>query len=134
MRVAPTQQVTVTPTQPSGASGMGALSQKIDELIRQSKDAKRKGKQKSALAAAKKQYKAYRKKALANVKSENKAIRKREAAKINKLPKGRRSDARNKLKIALKKRVDAVKTKLPTKVETSGELRNMLSRFRTLRV
>ena len=93
MKVAPTQQVTVTPTQQSSAAGMGNLSAKIDELLRRSKESKRKGKAKSALSGAKKQYREYRKKALANVKNENKDIKKREAAKINKLPKAQRAAA-----------------------------------------
>jgi hypothetical protein len=134
MKVAPTQQVTVTPTQQSGAVGLSGLSAKIDELLRASKESKRKGKQKSAYAAAKKQYKAYRKKALANVKAQNTDIRKREVAKINKLPVKQRSAARKKLKEALKARADKVKTELPSKVQTPGQLRNLMTAFRTLKV
>ena len=136
MKVAPTQQstVTVTPTMQSSAAGMGNLSAKIDELLRRSKESKRKGKAKSALSGAKKQYRAYRKKALANVKNENKDIKKREAAKINKLPKAQRAAARKKLKDALKQRLDRVKQRLPGKVQTSGQLRNLMASFRTLKV
>jgi hypothetical protein len=118
----------------SSAAGMGNLSAKIDELLRRSKESKRKGKAKSALSGAKKQYRAYRKKALANVKNENKDIKKREAAKINKLPKAQRAAARKKLKDALKQRLDRVKQRLPGKVQTSGQLRNLMASFRTLKV
>jgi len=134
MKVAPTQQVTVTATQQSGASGLSGLSAKIDELLRASKESKRKGKQKSAYTAAKKEYKAYRKKVLANVKAQNKDIKKREAAKIKKLPVKQRPAARKKLKEALKARADKVKTELPSKVQTPGQLRNLMTAFRTLKV
>jgi hypothetical protein len=132
MKVAPTQQVTVAASRP--AANLGGLSSKIDELLRASKESKRKGKQKSAYAAAKKQYKEYRKKALANVKAQNKDIKKREAAKIKKLPVKQRPAARKKLKDALKQREDKVKKELPSKVQTPGQLRSLMGAFRTLKV
>ena len=134
MKVAPTQQVTVTPTQQSSAAGMGGLSAKIDELLRRSKEGKQKTKNRSAYTAAKKEYQAYRKKAMNNVKAENKAIRKRESEKIKKLPVKQRVAARKKLKAALKAREDKVKQRLPSKVQTPGQLRGLMSAFRVLKV
>ena len=39
-----------------------------------------------------------------------------------------------KLKEALKQRLDRVKQRLPGKVQTSGQLRNLMASFRTLKV
>jgi hypothetical protein len=134
MQVAPTQQVTVTPTQQSTSSGMSGLAGKIDELLRNQRDAKRKTAKKKAYSSAKKTYKSYRKKAMDNVKKENKEIKKRETAKIKKLPAKQRAAARKTLKEALKQRVDKVRKQLPTKIETSGQLKGLMSAFRTLKV
>ena len=103
-------------------------------MLKAAGESKRKGKQKSAYAAAKKQYRDYRKKALANVRAENKGIKKRESAKIKKLPVKQRPEARKRLKAALQKREQAVKIKLPAKVQTPGQLRGLMQAFRTLTV
>ena len=68
------------------------------------------------------------------LKQENKTIRKREAAKIKKLPAKQRSQARKRLKEALKKREAQLQAKLPSKIQTPGHLRSLLSAFRTLKV
>ena len=59
---------------------------------------------------------------------------KREAAKIKKLPAKQRPAARKKLKEVLKAREDKVKKQLPTKIETPGQLRQLMTSFRTLKV
>jgi hypothetical protein len=128
----PTQQVTVTAASP--AANLGGLSAKIDELLKESRESKRKGKAKSAYTAAKKQYKAFRKKTLANVKTQNKEIQKRETARIKKLPVKQRAAAKKKLKEALKERTDKVKRQMPSKIQTPGQLRNLMAGIRTLKV
>jgi hypothetical protein len=134
MKVAPTQQVTVTPTMQASQAGLGALSSKIDELLKASKESKLKKKRTSAYSAAKKQFKAYRTKALANVRAENTSIKKRELVKINKLPVKARAAARKRLKEMLKARVDKVKKKLPSRIKTPGQLSSLMQSFRTLKV
>ncbi len=133
-RSAPTQQVTVAPGTQGAVAGLGALTQKISELLAKTKDAKLRKTQKSAFSKAKKEYGQYRKKAMANLKAENKEIKKRESAKIKKLPTKDRVAARKKLKEALKERTDKLKKQLPGKVSSPGELRNLMGRFRTLKV
>ena len=134
MKVAPTQQVSVTPTMQASQAGLGALSSKIDELLKATKESKLKKKRTSAYSAAKKQFKAYRTKALANVKAENASIKKRELVKINKLPVKTRAAARKRLKEMLKARVDKVKNKLPSRIKTPGQLSSLMQAFRTLKV
>ena len=68
------------------------------------------------------------------MKAQNKDIKKREAAKIKKLPVKQRPAARKKLNEALKQREDKVKKELPSKVQTPGQLRNLMGAFRTLKV
>ena len=82
----------------------------------------------------KKQFRDYRKRAIKKVKDENKLIKKRELAKIKKLPVKERPDARKKLKTALEQREDKVKTSMPTKIQTPGQLRSVMQQFKTLRV
>ena len=113
---------------------MSGLASKIDELLRNQRAAKQRKKAKSAFAEAKRQYSAYRKKALANLKQENAAIKKRESEKIKRMPKKDRVAARKRLREALKARTDKLKKKLPGKVSTPGEMRNLMSSFRTLKV
>ena len=132
MKVAPTQQVTVSA--PGQSAGVLGLASKIDELLRLSKKKKAKTQANKAFMGAKKQYKQYRKKALSTVAAENKDIAKKERARINNLPKTERAAARKKLKDALKQRVDKVKSKLPAKIQTPGQLKNLITSFRTLKV
>jgi hypothetical protein len=127
----PTQQVTVAS---SPAANLGGLSAKIDELLKESRESKRKSKQNSAYTAAKKQYREFRKKTLANVKTQNKEIQKRETARIKKLPVKQRAAAKKKLKEALKERTNKVKRQMPSKIQTPGQLRNLMSGIRTLKV
>ena len=136
MRVAPTQQstVNVTPTLQAGGSGMGGLAAKIDELLRNQREAKKKTKAQKSFTAAKKQYSAYRKKAMANIKEQNKQIKARENAKIEKLPTKDRPAARKRLRGALKKRLDRVKQDLPGRVSTPAQLTQLMKGFRTLKV
>ena len=134
MRVAPTQQVTVTPTQQAGGQGLGALASKIDELLRNQRQARKKTQAKKAFTAAKKQYASYRKKAVANVKAENKAIKAREHAKIKKMPVKQRKAARQKVRAALKQREQKVRKDLPARVSTPGELAALMKRFRVMKV
>jgi hypothetical protein len=134
VKTAQQSTVNVTPTMQSSSTGLGSLAGKIDQLINAAKQTKRKGKQKSALAAAKKSYRAYRKRALANVKVSNKAIRKRETERIKKLPVKQRKEAKKRLKEALKKRENAVKAKLPSKISTAGQLSSLMQDFKVLKV
>ena len=120
----------VTSTSP----GVGLLAAKIDALLRERTKEKTKRKKSTHFTQAKKQYKAVRTKRINQVKTENKEIRKREAAKIKKLPVKDRPAARKKLSAALKARVDKVKKELPNKVETPGQLSNLIRGIRTLRV
>ena len=133
-RSAPTQQVTVPTTIHSATTGLGAISSKIDQLLRSTKEARVKKKQKSAFAGAKKQYRDFRKRAMANLKNENKEIRKREIDKIKRLPVKQRAAAKKKLKEALKARLDKLKRDFPSKVSTPGELRNLMSKMKTVKV
>ena len=75
-----------------------------------------------------------RTKRINQVKTENKDIRKREAAKIKKLPVKDRAAARKKLTAALKARVEKVKKEIPSKVQTPGQLSNLIRGIRTLKV
>ena len=59
MKVAPTQQVTVAG---GGQAGLGQLVAKIDQLLKENRESKRKAAGKKAYGQAKKQYRAYRKK------------------------------------------------------------------------
>ena len=127
--------VTVTPqTTVSGQAGNAALSAKIDQLLRESREKKGKTRAKSLFTKAKKEYAHMRKNSLAKLKAENKAIQKRERAKIQKLPADQRAKARQKLKAALKEREAKLKKKFPSKVETPGHLRSLLSSFRVLKI
>ena len=134
MKVAPTQQVTVAPTQ-SSASGArnAALEKKIDELLRSQKEKKRKSESRKVFTAAKKQYRAYRKQQLAGIKKQNKEIKKRELAKIRRAPAKERVRLRKDLKEKLKVREDNIKKRLPAKIQTPGQLREIMS-SKTLRV
>ena len=134
MKVAPTQQVTVNPTLQAGGSGLGGLAAKIEEMLRNQRGAKARKAQKSALSGAKKQYSQYRKKAMSNLKDDNKAIKKRESAKIKRLPVKERAAARKKLAQMLKERVARLKKKLPGRVGSAGQLKNLMAAFRTLKV
>ena len=133
-RNAPTQQVTVAPGTRGAVAGLGDLSAKIGELLAKTKQAKQRKTQKSAFTKAKKEYSQYRKKAMANLKAENKEIRKRESAKIKKMPTKDRAAARKKLTAALKERTNELKKQLPSKVVSPGQLRNLMGKFRTLKV
>ena len=127
-----TQQVSVPVTTTS--PGITGLVGKIDALLKTVAAKKTKRAKKSGFSQAKKQYKAARKKRIDQVKYENKAIRKREAAKINKMPVKSRAAARKKLTAALKARVTRVSKEMPSKVETPGQLSNLIRSIRTLRV
>ena len=117
-----------------GSAGLAMLASKIDKLLSDQKDQKRKTVAKKTFSVAKKQFKSYRKQALQKVKAENKAIKKRELAKIRKLPVKERPAARKKLKEALKAREDKVKRSMPSKIETPGQMRSIMQAFRQLRV
>ena len=132
MKVAPTQQVTVAGG--GQAAGIGALVAKIDQLLKEQKEAKRKTASKKAFGAAKKQYKAYRKKMLASVKAQNKQIKKKELARIRRLPTSERAKARGILKARLSQREKAIKEKLPSKISDPGQLRRTVAQSRTLKV
>ena len=118
----------------STAPGIGLLASKIDALLKERTQQKTKRKKNSHFTQAKKQYKAARTKRINQVKTENKEIRKRETAKIKKLPVKDRPAARKKLSVALKERVEKVKKELPNKVETPGQLSNLIRGIRTLKV
>ena len=133
MKVAPTQQVTVTPTQQS-TSGTSALANKIDELLKETRATRAKKAQKGKFAAAKKQYRALRKSALAKIKAENKNIRKRELEKIKTMPTKQRAGAKRKLSAMLKDRETTLKGKLPAKISTSGQLQNLVQQFKMLKI
>ena len=75
-----------------------------------------------------------RTKRINQVRTENKVIRKREGAKIKKLPTKDRPAARQKLTAALKARLEKVKKEMPTKVQTPGQLSNLIRGIRTLKV
>ena len=127
--------MTVTPqTTVSGHAGNAALSAKIDQLLRESREKKSKTRAKSLFTKAKKEYAHMRKNSLTKLKAENKAIQKRERAKIKRLPADQRAKARQKLKAALKEREAKLKKKFPSKVETPGHLRSLLSSFRVLKI
>ena len=133
MKVAPTQQVTGAGGG-QGAAGIGALVAKIDQLLKDQKDAKRKTAGKKAFAGAKKQYKDYRKRMLAAVKTQNKDIKKKELARIRRMPTDQRAKARSVLKQRLAARAKAVKDKLPTKISDPAHLQRLISASRTLKV
>jgi len=129
MKVAPTQQVSVSaPTSQGQAGRNAALEEKIDELLRQNKEKSRKGEQKKAFVAAKKQYRAYRKQKLAEMKKQHKEIKKREMAKIKSAPKNKRASMKKELNSKLKERENALKKRLPSKIATPGQLRELLSK------
>ena len=130
--IAPTQQVSVPVT--NTRSGISDLTGKIDALLKTAATKKSKRAKKSGFAQAKKQYRAVRKKRIDQVKSENKAIRKREAAKIKKMPTKDRAAARKKLTAALKARVATASKSMPSKIETPGQLSNLMRGIRTLTV
>ena len=138
MRSAPSQQVSVNPTLQaggqSGAAGLGALTKKIDELLKAREKDKHKGKQKKAYTEAKKQFKALRKQQIAKVKSSNKEIKKREDDKIKKLPTKQRPAARKKLRDFLKDREKKIKEKMPAKISSPEQLSSLIQTFRTLKV
>ena len=132
MKVAPTQQVTVAGG--GQAAGIGALVAKIDQLLKEQREAKKKTAGKKAFGAAKKQYKAYRKKMFATIKAQNKQIKKKELARIRRLPTNEREKARGVLKARLIQREKALKEKLPSKISDSSQLRRTVDQSRTLKV
>jgi len=136
MKVAPTQQVTVTPTQQAGGqgAGIGDLTRKIDELLKQRDQKKRKGAQKKAYTDAKKQFKALRKQQIAKVKASNKEIKKVELVKIRKLPAKQRPGAKKKLRDFLKDREQKIKESMPSKITSPAQLSSMLAKFKVLKV
>ena len=71
---------------------------------------------------------------MANLRDENKAIKKRESAKIKRLPVKERPAARKKLTQMLKERMARLKKKLPGRVGSAGQLKNLMAAFRTLKV
>ena len=71
---------------------------------------------------------------MANLRDENKAIKKRESAKIKRLPVKQRPAARKKLTQMLKERMARLKKKLPGRVGSAGQLKNLMAAFRTLKV
>ena len=125
-----TQKVTVAPS--TGSIGSAALEKKIDELLRSQKEAKRTKLAKKAFTAAKKQYRQYRKKHLTDIKKQNKEIKKRELAKIRRVPADQRAKMRKDLAEKLKLRVDAIKKRLPAKISTPGQLRELMSKTLTV--
>jgi hypothetical protein len=124
MRVAPTQQVTVAGGK--GGADVSALSAKIDKLLKEQAEQKKKAVGKKAFTAAKKQYRAYRKKLVANLKTSNKIIKKKELARIRRLPHKERAAARQILKEQLKQRLQNITKKLPAKIQTPGHLREIM--------
>jgi len=130
--IAPSQQISVPVT--STAPGIGLLASKVDALLKAVTEKKTKRAKNTHFTQAKKQYKAMRTKRINQVKTENKVIRKREGAKIKKLPTKDRPAARQKLTAALKARLEKVKKEMPTKVQTPGQLSNLIRGIRTLKV
>jgi len=130
MKVAPVQQVTVAPAQTAGAAQSGRdnseLLKKIDELLKSQKDSKRKKEGNKAFNAAKKQYRDYRKKQLATMNKQNKEIKKRELAKIRRMPAGVRAKMRKQLAEKLKQRADNIKKRLPSKITSTAQLRDVV--------
>jgi len=132
-KVAPTQQVTVSaPSGSRGGAGAGAhvaaLTAKIDKLLKEQAEQKQKKTKNKTFTLAKREYRNYRKRVSANTKAENKAIKKRELAKIRRMPQKDRAAARARLKQLLKERLDAVMKKLPAKIQTPGQLRELMRR------
>jgi hypothetical protein len=124
MRVAPTQQVTVAGGK--GSADLSGLIAKIDKLLKEQGEKKAKTAQKKVFTAAKKEYRAYRKKAVGDIKSRNKLIKKKELARIRRLPQAQRAAERTKLKKILKERLESVTKKLPSKIQTPGQLREIM--------
>ena len=124
MRVAPTQQVTVAGGK--GSADLSGLVAKIDKLLKEQGEKKAKTAQKKVFTAAKKEYRAYRKKAVADIKARNKLIKKKELSRIRRLPQAQRAGERTKLKKILKERLDSVTKKLPSKIQTPGQLREIM--------
>ena len=110
------------------AASTGNLEKKIDELLRNQKEAKLKTIQNKAFRDAKKQYRSYRKKLIGEANSKNREIKKKELARIRKLPTKNRTAARKQLKALLKRRIDAVKSKFPPKISSPGQLREIMSK------
>jgi hypothetical protein len=124
MKVAPTQQVTVAGGK--GSADLSGLVAKIDKLLKEQGEKKAKTAQKKVFTAAKKEYRAYRKKAVADIKARNKLIKKKELSRIRRLPQAQRAGERTKLKKILKERLDSVTKKLPSKIQSPGQLREIL--------
>ena len=125
MKVAPTQQVTVSASQPSSA-GLNALLAKVDQLLKNQQEEKRKGQQKKTFNNAKKVYKQYRKDMIDAVKKQNKEIRRKQLGKIRRMPADQRDAARKQLKEQLKKREESIKKRYPPKVNNPAHLRALI--------
>ena len=130
--VAPTQQVSVAAPQTAGAGQGGGradnseLIKKINELLKAQKDSKRKKEGNKAYNAAKKEYRNYRKRQIAVMNKQNKDIKKRELAKIRRMPTAVRGKMRKQLAEKLKQRADNIKKRLPTKIVSPAQLRELL--------
>ena len=133
MKVAPTQQVSV-PVSNVSRGDTSELAKKIDLLLKLTASKKKKSAQRKGVTEAKKKYREMRNKAIASIKLENKEITKRENEKIKRLPAKQRAAARKSLRVQLKARIDKLKQKLPSKVKTEGQLRNLLSSFKSMKV
>ena len=130
--IAPVQQVTVAAPQTAGAGQGGGradnseLIKKINELLKAQKDSKRKKEGNKAYNAAKKEYRNYRKRQIAVMNKQNKDIKKRELAKIRRMPTAVRGKMRKQLAEKLKQRADSIKSRLPSKITSPAQLRELL--------
>ena len=115
-------------------AGLGALTAKINELLKAQSEAKRKTVAKKAMSSANKQYKSYRKSMLTAVKKQNKEIKRKQLSKIRRLPSDQREKAREALKAHLKKRIEQVNQRLPKKIEDAQHLKRVLAETKDLRV
>ena len=95
-------------------------------MLKDQAEKKQKTAAKKAFTAAKKQYRVYRKKLVSSLKASNKVIKKKELARIRRLPQKDRAAARQKLKDQLKQRLQNITKKLPTKIQTPGQLREIM--------
>ena len=62
------------------------------------------------------------------MKKQHKEIKKREMAKIKSAPKNKRASMKKELNSKLKERENALKKRLPSKIATPGQLRELLSK------
>ena len=114
------------PDKEGGRADNSELIKKINELLKAQKDSKRKKEGNKAYNAAKKEYRNYRKRQIAVMNKQNKDIKKRELAKIRRMPTAVRGKMRKQLAEKLKQRADNIKKRLPTKIVSPAQLRELL--------